>query len=1007
MKVNKRVFLKVMLFLGILITSIVGMTYTIKDFSFNPFKSITLENTSMVASDTIGNIYIVSDSNRSVSKIAHDSQLVYKMSGASRAPESFYLITEITADGQGQLYLLENQLDSTGSFIEEEAIHLYDADGNRLSTLFTLGDETQSKLRPAVKGLEYKNGMLTWHVLDDKGITLYSSKSEKPLGSISYDQANVMVQDVKRLSENTIVFVTKDGFVYKEALGSEKAQILFEPSDASRAVRSNLWDVETGSNGEIYLLDVGQFGVFELKNGGLVPVFNSKMYKEGRDEVYFYFNINKQQLVAVNDDNVVVKKSDGSISDLGALRISGNMLIIKLMAYFFILLFLASLVILWQWAYKRYIRRIKLSEIGVTVPLLTAVLVAAIMISYLAVNYYGKIVEDQAISNLKTVVQNSKFVINGNLVEQMNDPTDFNGEVYQNIADELQKLINYNADPWNENLYTAMYTVVNDRYYALVYNDNGVTPFYPFNAFTDEPYFNYFLDAYKGSITTGKVNDADGQWIFSMGPVYNSEGKIVAIVEVGMNKYIFDEWSRGVEKKIVIDIVSMIIVLILLIAELSFLSGWYKSRREHHLWTYEGPPFNNLSILRGLALYIYIAIFMCTPFIPIMAKSIYEPIGNLPMAVTLGLPIFFEVLTTAVTILLAGIIAEKRGWRTIFYLGAMILIGAAIATAMTRSLIWFIAIRGIAGIGNGFIQMTMYAFINLGESETKRNEAFAHMMSGAIAGTNLGFVIGANLAEKIGYFNVFYIMAAFGVIAIVFERLVLRTYPSKADKSAVLQEDEEIITEASKPVKVAIEPEETAIGMPWWQFFFRKDVITFFMLILVPAFLCYMYLEYYFPIFAEDNGLPTAMVGIVFSLYGLFIVYLGPSISTWTEKTLGAKNATAFASFLTGLSLIIFALTGSLAGAILTVLVLALSDSFGETVYTTYFLGLKESVRMGQSIAAGYYEFVQQTGKMLGSLAFGIAIGFGAQLGIGVIGIITLFMSLIFYFAYLGKSSRS
>jgi predicted MFS family arabinose efflux permease len=180
------------------------------------------------------------------------------------------------------------------------------------------------------------------------------------------------------------------------------------------------------------------------------------------------------------------------------------------------------------------------------------------------------------------------------------------------------------------------------------------------------------------------------------------------------------------------------------------------------------------------------------------------------------------------------------------------------------------------------------------------------------------------------------------------------------------------------------------------RFMTQKSILSFFALIMIPAFLCYMYLEYFFPLYAERNGLTTSVVGIVFSLYGLFIVYFGPSMSTLTEKMFGVKRATSLASILTGVSLLAFALTGSLMGAILAVFILAVSDSFGESVYTTYFLALKESQQIGKSIAAGYLEFSSQIGKMLGTLAFGIALGFGEKLGIGIIGLVTLGFGLLF-----------
>lgn len=997
---KRKQWFKVIVWSTLFMVSIAGFWQFYSEFKLNPFAAVTFNNTSAVTMGTDKSIYLVSESNRQINKISSDNQLIYQINGGKRDAEHFYLASEVAVDPQNQMYVNDTEWDASGAFIQREVIQQYDAQGQYLKDIFVTQDESKTNLLPVIKGLSYREGQLNWFVLTKDGIQVYSSRSEKPSGIIPYDNAAIMIQDVKRQNAHQIVYIGKNGYVYRYDELNKTSEVLWVPTSLSKTSHSNLWGLWIDEQEQIYLNDIGRFSIYKLDGKAQLPYFNSHAYLEGKDQVYFYFHISQKRLIAVNDLTVVIQEPDGSVAELGAVQVSAIGFAQRMLAWGFLLLGVLAVTMLLHIGLTWLIRKIELSSVGKTLPILLAVTIAALLITMVAIDSYGKVIEGQAINSLKLVVQNSKYVIEGNKVKAITNATDFYNEDYQEVSDQLQKLINYNQESWNENLYTALYTILDGRYYALMYNDNRITPYYPFNAFTDDPKYDFFKNAYAGEITNGTEIDADGQWIFSMGPVYDSAGNVVAIVEVGMNKYIFDEWNQKIVNQIVIDIISMIIILILLVSEISFFTNWLNERKQYAAVPrpegFEG--FNELNVIRTLGLLTYVVIFMCTAFIPVMAKSIYQPLGNIPMSVALGLPIFFEVLFTALTILFAGVIAEKKGWRSIFLLGTIILIISAIATGFARSLVLFIIIRSFAGIGNGFIQMTMYAFINVGNSTSQRNEAFAHMMSGAIAGTNLGIVLGANLADKIGYFNVFFVMAAFGVMALVFERGFLRHYETMASELDQDAESDDLCDAGG---------EETAhTGMPWTRFFTRIEVVVFLVLILVPAFLCYMYLEYFFPIFAESQGLSTSTVGVVFSLYGLFIVYLGPTFSTWSERYLGAKNATALASVLTGVSLLVFALSGSLGGAVFAILVLALSDSFGETVYTTYFLALKASQQVGKSIAAGYLEFVSQIGKMLGALAFGIAIGFGDQLGIGVIGLVTLVMSIIFYFASLGKASQ-
>lgn len=965
----------------IFILSIIGLSFTYTELKLNPFEKIELINTSGVTMDSMKNLYIVSDSNRAISKISNQSQIAYQISGGNRREDSFYNANELAVDPAGNLYVLHHRWDETGSYLEVETISKFDINGNFVKILFELPDETESKLVPITKGLKYFNDHLYWFVLNEDKASLYSDESvDAPIFDFHFDQADKLIQDIDLIDLNTILFASKNGFIKKVDMTTLKETLLYDASIKPEDKMSSIWGIAVDQDHTLYFNDLGKFGVYKIGDTGVELAFSSNNYSELDNEVYYNFYVHNGNIVAVNDESITTRSADGTYHPIGTLNPSIEILIKRLIAFISLVALLLTLILIARWLKRDIFKSGFSPNVVRTMTIIFFIVLSTVIISTLAINFYNQILVTQSFNNLKMVVQNSKFVIDGDEIDSIEKPSDFNNEVYQKISDDLQKMINYNEETWNENLYTALYTIIDDRYYALMYNDYSITPFYTFNAWTDDDYFYYFYDAYQGAITEGTETDADGGWLFSMGPVYNSKGEIVAIIEVGMNKYIFEEWNANIVNKIVTDIISIIIIVVLLLSEITFFSNWMKDKKNQD----NVDTFNDLNIIRTLALLLNVVIFMCIAFIPLLAKSIYEPIGNLSMNMAIGLPIFAEVLMTAASIIIAGYVAEKKGWRTIFYIGTLVLIGTAVATALTRSLVIFIIIRGIAGIGNGFIQMTMHAFANTSKSVEQRNETFANLVSGAIAGINLGVVFGANLADKIGYFNVFFVMAGVGVLSILFQIVYMRHYEGQEFE---LEETEEEFSQDHDPNEKP---------MTWLRFFTRKNIVFFIIFILVPASLCYMYLEYFFPLFAEAKGLTTSVIGIVFSLYGLFIVYFGPSISTFTEKMFGIKRASVVASILTGLSLMIFALTGSLIGAIFAVLILAVSDSFGEAVYTTYFLALKESRKIGQSIAAGYLEFSMQIGKMLGALAFGIAIGFGEQLGIGVIGIITMGFAILF-----------
>ena len=705
---------KILFFFIILALSIISLSFSYSYFKLNPFEKVELENISKIAVDDDENIYVISDSNRSVKKIINSSEISYVIKGGSRKEESFYLARDLEIDDSGNLYLLHNRWNEDGSYLEMETITKFNSKGEFNEIVFQLPDQTESKLFPAVMGLKYDNDLLYWFSVDDKYIYEYSEASQEAILKIPFHDANILVQDIERIDANHIACASKKGIIKLVNTESGKTEVLYNSNLKEENKFSNIWEILSDKDGNVYFDDIGKYEIYKIEKNEVVAVFKDKETNEKYIEVYYHFDIKGDNIFAITDQKITVKSSTNEYKDIKYLLPSTKIMGFRIISIISGLLILLSSFAIIRWLIKDVIKGRMSYNSKNNITIVIIIVVLGLIISNLTIKFYDEILVKEVNNGIKNIVQNSKYIIDGDAVDALNSPSDFYNYDYKTVSDDIQKIINYNQEVWNENLYTALYTIKDQRYYGLLYNDNSITPYYPFNAWTYDDYYYYFYDAYQGEITQGIESDADGEWLFSMGPVYNRNDEIVAIIEVGMNKYIFDEWNKRLINKIATNIVSIIIIAILLISEISFFTNWIKKKDEKEFKKDE--EFNDLNIIRSLALITYIMIFMCTAFIPIMAKSIYSPIGNLSMSIAIGLPILAEVFFAAVTILFAGFIAEKKGWRILFYLGMVFLIGAAIATAMTKTLIIFIIARSIAGIGNGMIQMTMHGFVNTGQS---------------------------------------------------------------------------------------------------------------------------------------------------------------------------------------------------------------------------------------------------------------------------------------------------
>ncbi|MEW9123131.1 MAG: MFS transporter [Thermotaleaceae bacterium] len=386
------------------------------------------------------------------------------------------------------------------------------------------------------------------------------------------------------------------------------------------------------------------------------------------------------------------------------------------------------------------------------------------------------------------------------------------------------------------------------------------------------------------------------------------------------------------------------------------------------------------TIVRPLSFILFIALFMPSAFISIMMKEIYRPILGLSESLIIGLPISANFLFGAIATILAGRLIDKKGWKLTFVVGAIFFSIGTCFSGFTKDPSLFILARGIAGAGYGFTLMSVRGFILA--NPLKKTEGFSALNSGLYSGINCGVVIGAMLADRIGYSKVFYISVIIMIGAVAFALIFVPN----------------VVAEKKSAEKVK---KSTQITVK--QFLVNPYVLPYFLLILIPTAICGMFLDYFFPIYAREAGVSVSNIGRAFLLNGLCIVYLGPILSQYTGKHFGHKKSMLIAVMIIIGATMTFAFSGTLAAAFIAVLLFGIADSFGLVAQTNYFLGLKESINFGQGQALGYYSNVKKIGQMLGPLVFGSALGLGSKMGVGLISGMCVGALLIFFLITINK----
>lgn len=493
------------------------------------------------------------------------------------------------------------------------------------------------------------------------------------------------------------------------------------------------------------------------------------------------------------------------------------------------------------------------------------------------------------------------------------------------------------------------------------------------------------VDEYQyRSNSSAKDEQMSESFLYSLNIASDQFGR-TAEIEVQLS----DEYYQSRMREILLDTVTVIVTSFIFMVEVTLFVSLVLDRRKKKEQRDENEE---MAIIRPLAFSFAMAIFLSSSFIPIYMKEIYEPLFGLSQDVVVGLPITIEMLFAGVGTLLAGFFIDKKGWKPSFIVGIIFFMVGSILSGLSTKPLEFIGARAIVGIGYGFSLMSLRAYVNISKYEKVRSTGFAAFFAGLYAGINVGVIVGSMLAERIGFNNVFYIAFAISLASCIFAVLFIKN--RIAEKDEKLQLEEVAATTSKKPsFQVAL------------QFLLNKSVLALFLFIVVPTTICSMFLDYYFPVFANDIGVSPSNIGRAFLLNGICIVYLAPLLSKIASKYLGIEKSIAISGVIVSVGLIIFASQGTLATAFLAVILLGIAESFGLVAQNNYFVQLEATNKFGSGKALGFYDNVRKLGQMAGPMVFG-GLSFLGLYGVGVVAVITLLGVLIFYFVAKTASNK-
>lgn len=389
---------------------------------------------------------------------------------------------------------------------------------------------------------------------------------------------------------------------------------------------------------------------------------------------------------------------------------------------------------------------------------------------------------------------------------------------------------------------------------------------------------------------------------------------------------------------------------------------------------YDNLKFN-IGNIRILSFLFCMGHFMSVSFIPVIMKEIYKPVFGISESVMIGIPISMEVFFGGIANLFGGTIVDKKGWRHSFFIGIIVISLGTILSAIAKEPILFIVARSLVGFGYGFVLIAVQKFSTLAPEEEEKNKGIFAMNSGAHAGLNCGAMLGAMIVDTIGFSKVFFI-----ALILFISALILAAFLTSRKKEDYVEE----MTANIKEISII-------------EFFKNRRVMSFFICIIIPLAISSMFLNYFLPIYGEKNNISTSNIGRAFLIYGLSVIYVGPYINNFINKYISTWKAVVLANVLVAVAILGFTFTGTIIAIYLAVILMGISESFGDVARYNYYLGIKEVRSLGEGKSLAFLNTAGTFGETLGPMIFSFAIVLGDKEGVGVVAIFIIAMTSLFW----------
>lgn len=420
-------------------------------------------------------------------------------------------------------------------------------------------------------------------------------------------------------------------------------------------------------------------------------------------------------------------------------------------------------------------------------------------------------------------------------------------------------------------------------------------------------------------------------------------------------EYIGKKVSSAVMNVIVSAVTEVMIASELLMFLIGLLVKTHESRRKTKkadgIHSYEC-----VEVVKGISFFFASFRYMSIAFMTIVLAQIYQPIVvfgyEIPYEIVMGIPLSAQVFLSTITSYISGTVIDKKGWKKASLFGVTIMCMGTLASAFAKEPISFIFAQMLVGMGLGFAKMGIDIYAVAVASEEDMSAYTSGANASIIVGLSCSALVGALFADTFGYSGAYIAMTIVGVMVFVLICLF--------GQDAIPHKEKEEVS-------------QMGIVSEKWDFRFGGYILF----IIIPYFFIMMFVDYFFPVYAVENGMTVDNIGYVMLFYGMATAYIGARFCDRLMKKFSPAVLMSVTMLLLSGAIFLFAIKNHVMFTVVIVLLIGVVDGVMPSAQFEYVYHLPISKKLGFSKTLGIEGFFSSLIGAVAPVIFSVLMMYG------------------------------